>query len=213
MAKIHNITKDFHKKPLSRSGLKANPMDQFADWFDQAHGAEVPESNAMTFASVNADGQPSARIVLLKEYNHEGFVFFTNYGSSKAQDIEGNSSGALLFWWQPLARQVRIEGKVKKIVATESDAYFAARKRESNIGAYASKQSKVIADRDEMEQAYAKHEKQFEGVDPIPRPDFWGGYILIPEEIEFWQGNAQRLHDRFRYRKEGDDWIIERLAS
>lgn len=187
----------------------ADPLELFARWFDAARTVSNGDPTAMTLATVDATGQPSARVVLLKEYGPAGFVFYTNYRSRKAGDLDANPHVALLFWWPAAGRQVRIEGRAEKIETVESDAYFASRGRLSQIGAWASEQSRVIPDRDALESRVKSFEARFPG--DVPRPPHWGGYRVIPKNFEFWQDRANRLHDRLRYVREEGDWRIERL--
>ena len=190
-------------------------MALFYKWWDEAIDAEVLEPNAMTLATVNNSSQPSARIVLLKTASAEGFEFFTNYNSQKAQDLEQNPRAALLFFWKEIERQVRIEGLVEKLPRERNQVYFQSRPRGSQIGAWASPQSQVIPNRELLENEVEKISGQFENVDPLPCPDHWGGYLVRPMMIEFWQGRGDRLHDRYRYtRNENEEanWSIDRLA-
>lgn len=195
---------------LSEHDIEPDPIAQFIRWFNDAAAREISEPNAMTLATANAIGKPSARIVLLKEVGEQGFVFCTNYNSAKGHDLAENPNAALLFFWKELQRQVRVEGVVEKVSSEESDEYFYSRPTESQIGAHASQQSKVIASREELETRFSQLREQL-GEHP-PRPDHWGGYRLIPDEVEFWQGRENRLHDRLRYRRDGEKWIVERLS-
>lgn len=194
---------------LHESELAARPIEQFRRWFDEATRAGVEMPEAMGLSTVS-DGRPSSRMVLLKGVD-TGFLFYTNYNSRKSMELAEDLRAALLFHWIELERQVRIEGLVERVSAAESDAYFATRPRGSQIGAWASPQSQLIESRDELELAARKITERFEGAE-IPRPPFWGGFRLMPDSVEFWQGRQDRLHDRLRYRKEGARWIIERLA-
>ncbi len=208
---IADIRKDYMLRSLMEEEVLSNPIDQFTIWWNEALASKIEEVNAMTLATSNSDGFPSARIVLLKGYTNEGFIFFTNYLSSKGRDMETNPNAALLFFWKELERQVRIEGTVEKISETESDAYFLSRPAGSRIGAWASPQSESIAGRHIIEANMEKYSKQFEDGN-IPRPQHWGGYVVKPLSIEFWQGRSNRLHDRILYTKTGKDWKIKRLA-
>lgn len=189
-------------------------MDVFYKWWDEAIDSEITEPNAMTLATVNVDGQPSARIILLKGASEDGFRFFSNYDSHKAQDMEFNPRVALVFLWKELERQVRIEGAVEKISLEASQDYFQSRPRGSQIAAWASPQSKIIQDRRLIEEEVEKVSTRFENVDPLPCPAHWGGYLVIPHLIEFWQGRRDRLHDRIQYilNEKGANWTIARLA-
>ncbi len=198
------------KGSLSEEDVKANPIDQFHIWFDQAQHAELPEPNAMTVASVDANGKPSARVVLIKEVTQDGFVFFTNYESRKGQALTANPHAALLFFWPELERQIRIEGSVTKLSAEESDAYFHSRPLDSRIGAWASPQSQVITSRTQLVTKAAEYALKF-ALNP-PRPPHWGGFRVKHEVLEFWQGRPSRLHDRIQYILEDDQWKIQRLA-
>lgn len=203
---------EYESRPLHRSELAADPIEQFVQWFRDAERviSDLPEGAAL--ATVDAGGQPSIRTVLLKGFENGGFVFFTNYESRKGRELEANRHAALLLWWRELARQIRIEGRVEKVPAAESDAYFATRPRGSQIAAWASDQSEVIATRDVLVERANEVERRFDGRE-VTRPPHWGGYRVDPELIEFWQGQPSRLHDRFAYVREPDgSWRIERLA-
>jgi pyridoxamine 5'-phosphate oxidase len=199
-----------HNAPLRREDLADDPFEQFAAWFGQAK-KEVPLAEAMVLATASADGAPSARFLLLKDFGPEGFVFHTDYRSAKADDLEANPRAALAFWWRELGLQVRITGRVERLDSEASDAYFLTRPRERQLGAWASQQSQPLADRAELERDLDAVTDRFEGQD-VERPEHWGGFRVLPEAIEFWQQGATRLHDRFRYRRDGDGWTIERLS-
>jgi pyridoxamine 5'-phosphate oxidase len=210
MTKLADLRKSYMKGSLSEEDVEANPIDQFNIWFDQARHAELPEPNAMTVASVDANGKPSARVVLIKEVTQAGFVFFTNYESRKGQALIANPHAALLFFWPELERQVRVEGSVEKLSESESDEYFHSRPLDSRIGAWASPQSRVIKGRTELVTKAAEYALKF-ALNP-PRPPHWGGFRVKPEALEFWQGRPSRLHDRIQYIKDNDAWTIQRLA-
>ncbi len=210
--KIIHLRMEYAKGQLDENSVDANPFSEFRLWFEQAMDANLPEPHAMTLATCGADGQPSARIVLLRGFDELGFTFFTNYESHKGQNLAENPKAGLCFFWQELERQVRIEGTVEKISAAESDAYFHGRPRESRIGAWASPQSRVLQGRSELEALIQQQYDRFNTAE-LDRPPHWGGYLLNPTSIEFWQGRPSRLHDRIRYtRKQDNSWKIERLA-
>ena len=202
------------RKEYTRAGLHesdADPIEQFRKWFDEALAANLHEPNAMTLATATLEGHPSARVVLLKGYDERGFVFYTNYESRKGREVEENPRCALVFYWGELERQVRIQGRASRVPEEESDAYYASRPRGSRLGAWASDQTRPTRDRTTLEERLRELEAEYEGRE-IPRPPFWGGYRVEPEEIEFWQGRENRLHDRLLYRRSKDGgWRIERL--
>ena len=209
---IAEIRKEYQLQTLLETDVTDNPFVQFNKWWDDAITSELDEVNAMTLATASVTGIPSARIVLLKSVSEEGFVFFTNYNSLKGKELEENPNACLVFFWKELERQIRISGKVEKVSAGESDEYFVSRPEGSRIGAWASPQSCVISSRDIIEDNITKYRQQFaEG--NISRPPHWGGYIVIPTVIEFWQGRPNRLHDRIQYTKLQDgSWKLDRLA-
>lgn len=210
---IADIRREYHCAALTKADVDPDPVRQFERWLSEAIRAEVPEPTAMTLATADADGRPSARIVLLKGASPEGFVFFTNYESRKGRELAARPDAALLFHWVELERQVRVEGRIAKVPAAESDAYFASRPLLSRVGAWASPQSRVIPDRAWLEHEFAASQQRVaaNGED-VPRPPQWGGYRLAPIVMEFWQGRSSRLHDRIRYRREDAHWRVERLA-
>jgi len=208
---IANLRREYSIKPLHRSDLDLNPFAQFDNWFNEALRAESMDPNAMSLATVAENGQPSNRTVLLKYYDENGFVFYTNLGSRKAGEIDSNDRVALLFYWHELHRQIKILGKAERIGATENIRYFMRRPRESQIGAWVSRQSRIISSRSVLENKFAEMKQKFAN-GQIPLPSFWGGYRVVPESIEFWQGRESRLHDRFMYTTTQSGWNIERLA-
>ena len=207
---IADLRKSYERDELDESASDADPLRQFEHWLQQALNAELPEPNAMTVASVGADGRPSTRVVLIKGFDARGIVWYTNYDSRKGRELAGHPFAALQFHWVELERVVRIEGRVEKVDAAESDAYFKTRPLDSRIGAWASPQSQVIDSRAVLVANAARYGAQFL-LNP-PRPPHWGGYRLIPDRWEFWQGRKSRLHDRLRYRQDGGNWVRERLA-
>lgn len=208
---IAEIRKDYKLASFDETDAAANPINQFTNWWNDATKSNIDEVNAMTLATVTPKNTPSARIVLLKDYDEKGFVFFSNYLSDKGKELSNNPTAALVFFWKELERQVRIEGVVEKVSEQESDEYFNSRPASSRIGAWASHQSAIIEYRQVIEQNVEKYTEAFGG-DNIPRPDHWGGYRVMPTLIEFWQGRSSRLHDRIQYRKVEQAWIKERLA-
>ncbi len=196
---------------LPEANLKQSPIQLFEDWFNDAKKSGLFLPEAMSISTVNSAGEVSSRMVLLKSFNKDGFIFYTNYNSQKAQDIENNAQVALLFHWDILQRQVRVKGRIEKISAEKSAKYFASRERGSQLAAWASKQSHVVDSRQKMEQAYQQQEQQFAGKEVVC-PEFWGGYQIVPNQIEFWQGRVNRFHDRFVFKKDkAKNWSSERL--
>ncbi len=210
---IKDLRQDYRLASLDITDVQANPFDQFKKWFQEALDAQLPEPNAMTLATSTSDGKPTIRVVLLKSVDYEGFVFYTNYGSRKGKELAANPYAALNFLWLELERQVRIEGTVEKVSAADSDAYFQSRPKGSQIGAWASPQSMVIPDRKELEEKAQQLTTVYEKEVSLPRPEHWGGFVIKPTLIEFWQGRSSRLHDRMQYTLQADSsWKIERLA-
>jgi pyridoxamine 5'-phosphate oxidase len=211
MTPIADIRKDYKLRSLSELDVAASPIDQFTTWWNEAIASNIDEVNAMSLATADASGQPHARIVLLKGMSENGFEFFTNYESNKGKEMAANSKVALVFFWKELERQIRIEGTVSKLSEAQSNQYFFSRPVESRIGAWSSPQSSVIKDREVLDKNVLQITATFEGKE-ITRPPFWGGYIVQPESIEFWQGRSSRLHDRIAYFLENNTWSIKRLA-
>lgn len=213
MKSIADLRKSYHLGSLEMSELRLDPLDMFRLWWHQAVESEIDDVNAMTLATADLSGKPSARIVLLKGVTNDGFEFFTNYKSAKARDMVANPNVALLFYWKELERQIRIEGKVEKVSPERSAQYFQSRPRGSQIGAWSSPQSAVIPDRSVIEKNIAAIEEKYGDLDPLPAPEHWGGFLVRPNQYEFWQGRADRLHDRFQYTPKGEgSWTVERLA-
>ncbi|MBI5403627.1 MAG: pyridoxamine 5'-phosphate oxidase [Ignavibacteriae bacterium] len=208
---IQDLRKNYKLKSLDQKEVDTNPFEQFSIWFEEAMKSELPEPNSMILATATKDGKPSARALLLKGFDEKGFIFYTNYESRKGRELEENNNASMLFFWVELERQIRLEGKVSKITPPESKKYFDTRPYKSRIGAWASNQSTVIENRFYIVKKFLKYFAKFHSRD-IPLPPYWGGYILVPESFEFWQGRTNRLHDRVRYRLEGEKWIIERLS-
>lgn len=210
--KIADLRQDYRRATLNEREVATGPMQQFDRWWQEVLAGEIDEPNAMTLATSSASGMPSARIVLLKSFDEKGFLFFTNYESRKGRELAENPRATLLFFWKELERQVRVEGRVEKVPAAVSDEYFNSRPVGSRIGAIASPQSEVIGGREVLEEKVKSLEAQYLQ-HPPQRPAHWGGYLVVPEQVEFWQGRSSRLHDRLRYTAEaGGGWKIERLA-
>jgi pyridoxamine 5'-phosphate oxidase len=207
---VDRLRQEYTRAGLEESDAASDPIEQFRSWFDEALAANLHEPNAMTVATATPDGHPSARIVLLKGFDERGFVFYTSYEGRKSVEIEANPRCALVFYWGELERQVRVEGRVSRIPEEESDEYFGSRPRGSQLGAWASEQSRPVEGRDALEERLRNLETEYEGRE-LPRPPFWGGYRVEPEVIEFWQGRENRLHDRLVYRRSGGSWMRERL--
>jgi pyridoxamine 5'-phosphate oxidase len=211
MLDISNLRKEYRFKSLDIDNLDSHPFSQFNSWFQEAQQAQVLESNAMSLATTSDKGRPSCRSLLLKGVDSKGFLFFTNYESRKGIDLACNPFACMTFYWRELERQVIISGQVEKLTREESLAYFISRPRRSQLGAWASHQDQVIASRAELENAYLYYEKMYAD-QSIPIPPYWGGYRLLPDHFEFWQGRTNRLHDRFRYQLKDNHWQIDRLA-
>ena len=210
--RIAHLRKSYEQGELDEASAAAQPLRQFELWLEQAIQAQLPEPNAMTLATVGEDGRPSTRVVLIKGVDARGIVWYTNYESRKGRELAARPFAALQFHWVELERVVRIEGRVERTGAEESDAYYASRPLDSRLGAWASPQSRPLADRAELDARLAEVRERFDGIEDVPRPASWGGFVLRPETIEFWQGQQARLHDRFTYTRTDDAWSIQRLA-
>lgn len=208
---IADLRKEYTLNGLDVTDVDPNPITQFRQWFDAALQADIPEPNAMHLATVSAEGRPSGRIVLVKGVDERGFAFYTNYESQKGRELINHPMASLTFFYPELERQIRIEGRVEKVSPEESDQYFNSRPRGSQLGAWVSPQSEIIANRAELENRQQELEKQF-AEQSVPRPPHWGGFRVVPDRMEFWQGRPSRLHDRIRYRLLAGGWIIERVA-
>ncbi len=211
MLKLHHFRENYTKGELIPEQCPEHPVDLFKDWMNVAIEAKIPEPNAMVFASATQEGRPSARVLLLKSFDYNGFVFYTNYKSRKGNELETNDFGAIVFNWLELERQIRIEGRVVKTERSESEEYFYSRPRGSQLGAWCSPQSQPVS-KEELEENMTRLISEYGENKEIPMPPYWGGYVLIPDKIEFWQGRPNRLHDRVLYTIEGTDWNKQRLA-
>jgi len=210
---LEGMREEYHWGRLSESSCETNPIVQFENWFKDAQAADLKHANAMILATATANGRPSGRVVLLKEVSEIGFVFYTNYASRKACELETNPRAALTFYWAELERQVRVEGSVQRVPRSQTETYFATRPKGSRLGAWASHQSQPLASRQPLERRMVELEQQYAETDDVPVPEFWGGYCLAPDAIEFWEGRPNRLHDRLLYRRNIESgWTIQRLS-
>lgn len=211
MVDLSQLRQEYGKRGLAEADASPDPISQFQNWFHEAVADDLVEPHAMVLSTVSSEGKPSARVVLLRDVSHAGFTFFTNYLSRKGVELQQNYAASLVFFWGQLERQVRIEGHIIKTDSATSDEYFSKRPRDSQLAAVISAQSEVIESRTVLEMRMKELAAELEGK-PVPRPEHWGGYVLVPDVIEFWQGRPSRLHDRLRYRKINDKWVIERLS-
>jgi pyridoxamine 5'-phosphate oxidase len=209
---LADLRENYKRDKLDETHCDASPIRQFAKWFLEAQAARLGEPNAMTLSTATPDGRPSGRIVLLKQFDEEGFFFYTNYGSRKSNELNSNPQAALTFYWGELERSVRVEGSVRKTSREQSERYFARRPKGSKLGAWVSKQSEVVSGREPIEKRLQELQAEYAGTDDVPAPPFWGGFCVDPATVEFWQGRPNRLHDRLRYRKAANGgWTLERL--
>jgi pyridoxamine 5'-phosphate oxidase len=209
---LENLREDYRRAEFSEQNCEKNPISQFAKWFTEAESAHLKEPNAMSLATATVAGRPSNRIVLLKEVSDDGFVFYTSYTSRKGKEISSNPFCALTFLWAELERQVRVEGRAEKVSREKSENYFSKRPKGSRLGALASNQSAILAAREPLLEKLTSLEARYAGLEDIPMPDYWGGYCVTPDSVEFWQGRTNRLHDRLLYSKSQGRWTIQRLS-